>query len=60
MTGDAIPTKPNDRDDFFRIIRGADVPQDFLDTKQRGQGSHDRDPFEGWSETAGYSHPSIC
>ena len=50
-TGDVILSrKPADWDDFFAALKGAEVPADFLDEKERNQGTQDRDPFEGWNE----------
>ena len=50
-TGDVILSrKPADWDDFFAALKGAKVPADFLDEKERNQEVQDRDPFEGWSE----------
>jgi len=50
-TGDVILSrKPATWDDFFSVLKGANVPPDFLDEKERKQGKQDRDPFEGWSE----------
>jgi antitoxin VapB len=50
-TGDVILSrKPPDWDDFFSALKGADLPVDFLDEKERNQGLKDRDPFEGWCE----------
>ena len=50
-TGDVILSRrPMTWDDFFAALKGADVPSDFLDEKERGQRAQDRDPFEGWSE----------
>ena len=50
-TGDVILSrKPATWDDFFATLKGANVPADFLDEKERNQGSQDRDPFKGWSE----------
>jgi len=50
-TGDVILSrKPATWDDFFAALKGAGVPADFLDKKERGQGPQDRDPFGGWSE----------
>lgn len=47
-TGDVILSrKPDTWDDFFRAIRNADVPPDFLDERERDQGMQERDPFEG-------------
>ena len=30
------------------VLQAADVPEDFLSEAERAQGSHDRDPLEGW------------
>lgn len=50
-TGDVILSrKPATWDEFFSALKGAAVPADFLDEKEREQGTQDRDPFEGWSE----------
>jgi len=50
-TGDVILSrKPTTWDDFFATLKGADVPADFLDEKERHQGTHDRDPFAGYHE----------
>lgn len=50
-TGDVILSrKPATWDDFFIALKGAHVPADFLDEKERHQGMQDRDPFEGYSE----------
>ena len=50
-TGDVILSrKPSDWDVFFAALKGAEVPADFLDEKERNQGAQDRDPFEGWNE----------
>lgn len=50
-TGDVILSrKPSTWDDFFIALKGANVPADFLDEKERNQGMQDRDPFEGYSE----------
>ncbi len=47
-TGDVILSrKPATWDDFFATLKGAQVPTDFLDKKDRAQGSQDRDPFAG-------------
>ena len=46
-TGDVILSrKPATWDDFFAALSGAGVSADFLDKKERDQGTHDRDPFE--------------
>lgn len=48
-TGDVILSrKPASWDDFFAVLKDADVPADFLDKKDRDQGKQDRDPFEVW------------
>jgi antitoxin VapB len=50
-TGDVIlSSKPTNWDDFFAVLHGASVPDDFLDEKERNQGSQDRDPFVDWCE----------
>ncbi len=50
-TGDVILSrKPATWDDFFSALEGADIPADFLDEKERKQGTQERDPFEGLSE----------
>ena len=50
-TGDVIISrKPANWDDFFRALKDANVPADFLDAKERDQGSPVRDPFEGWTK----------
>jgi len=50
-TGDVILSrKPATWDDFFVALTGAAIPADFLDEKERNQGTQDRDPFDGWSE----------
>lgn len=50
-TGDVILSrKPASWDDFFSALKGADVPADFLNEKERNQEAQERDPFEGWRE----------
>jgi antitoxin VapB len=50
-TGDVIlSAKPRTWDGFFEARAAADVPDDFLSPEERDQGTHDRDPFEGWVE----------
>ena len=50
-TGDVILSrKPDTWDDFFAVLKGTAIPDDFLDEKERNQGTQDRDPFNGWSE----------
>lgn len=50
-TGDVILSrKPATWNDFFSVLKDADVPVDFLDEKERSQAMQDRDPFKGWSE----------
>lgn len=47
-TGDVILSrKPENWDSFFAVLEGVDVPTDFLNEKDRNQGTHNRDPFEG-------------
>ncbi len=46
-TGDVILSRrPTTWDGFFLAIKSANVPNDFLDEKDRSQGTQDRDPFE--------------
>ena len=50
-TGDVILSrKPTSWDGFFAALKGAEVPDNFLDSKERDQGTQDRDPFAGWTE----------
>jgi len=50
-TGDVILSRrPATWDDFFIALKSAGVPNDFLDEKDRSQGTQDRDPFEGYGE----------
>ena len=50
-TGDVIlSSKPVNWTDFFSALQSVDVPEDFLDEKERNQGTQDRDPFEEWTE----------
>lgn len=50
-TGDVILSRrPSNWDSFFEVLNSADVPNDFLDQKERNQQSDNRDPFEGHSE----------
>jgi len=50
-TGDVILSRrPATWDEFFAALKGANVPGDFLDEKDRDQGTQDRDPFKGWTE----------
>ena len=50
-TGDVILSrKPATWDDFFSALKGAEVPPNFLDQKDRNQGTQGRDPFTGWRE----------
>ncbi len=51
QTGDVILSrKPETWNDFFAALKGANVPADFLNDKERAQGTHERDPFEEWRE----------
>lgn len=50
-TGDVILSrKPATWDDFFVVLKDADVPADFLDQKERDHGTQERDPFQDWRE----------
>jgi antitoxin VapB len=50
-TGDVILSRrPETWDGFFAALKAAEVPPDFLDAQERGQGAQNRDPFEGWRE----------
>jgi antitoxin VapB len=49
--GDVILSRrPTNWDSFFSVLRGTDVPADFLDHAGRDQDGHDRDPFAEWRE----------
>ena len=51
VTGDVIlSSKPANWDDFFVALKDTNVPDDFLNQKERNQELQDRDPFEGWTE----------
>lgn len=46
-TGDVILSRrPATWDKFFIALKNTEAPNDFLDEKDRGQGTQDRDPFE--------------
>lgn len=50
-TGDVILSrKPATWEGFFAVLKGVDVPADFLDQNERNRGISDRDPFAGWRE----------
>ena len=50
-TGDVILSrKPATWNDFFAAVESANVPADFLNEKERQQGTQDRDPFKEWTE----------
>ena len=50
-TGDVILSrKPATWDDFFVALKSANVSADFLNEKERNQGTQDRDPFEGYGK----------
>ncbi len=50
-TGDVILSrKPATWDDFFSVLKDANVPADFLDQKERDHGMQERDPFQDWRE----------
>jgi antitoxin VapB len=47
-TGDVIlSTKRHTWDGFFAALKGAAVPADFLDKRERRQAARKRDPFAG-------------
>ena len=53
QTGDVILSrKPESLNQFFDFARSlkADIPADFLASKERRTSPQDRDPFEGWDE----------
>ena len=44
-TGDVILSRrPADWDSFLGALKGAKIPKNFLDAKDRAQGAQDRDP----------------
>jgi antitoxin VapB len=50
-TGDVILSrKPSSWDEFFALVQGGGIPDDFLDAGERKQPAQDRDAFEGWRE----------
>jgi antitoxin VapB len=50
-SGDVILSrKPDSWDEFFEVLKGITVPDDFLSEKERHHGIQQRDPFEGWDE----------
>ena len=50
-TGDVILSRrPADWDGFFGALAKTKVPANFLDAKDRTQGTQGRDPFEGHAE----------
>lgn len=50
-TGDVILSrKPGTWDDFFALLKDAEVPDDFLSAAERKSPAQTRDPFDGWSE----------
>jgi antitoxin VapB len=50
-TGDVILSqRPHDWESFFALAAEVEVPEDFLDERDRSQGFSTRDPFEGWQE----------
>ena len=51
LTGGVIlSSKPATWEGFFTALQAADVPEGFLSEAERAQGTHDRDPLEGWRE----------
>jgi antitoxin VapB len=50
-TGDVILSrKPTTWDGFLSAVQALEVPEDFLSDAERAQGSHDRDPLDGFQE----------
>ncbi len=50
-TGDVIlSAKPSTWDDFFALLKGLNVPKDFLSKAERAQKTLERDPFDRWTE----------
>ncbi len=50
-TGDVILSqRPLNWESFFAAAAEAQVPEDFLDERERNQEFTFRDPFEGWQE----------
>ena len=45
-----LSRKPATWDGFFAVLQAADVAPDFLSSAERAQGTHDRDPLDGWRE----------
>ena len=51
MTGDVILSqRPLDWESFFALAAEIQVPEDFIDERERNQEFTSRDPFEGWQE----------
>ncbi len=51
ISGDVILSrKPASWDGFFAALERAEPIPDFLGEADRNEGTHDRDPFAGWSE----------
>ena len=51
VTGDVILSqRPLDWESFFALAAEIQVPEDFLDERERAQEFTSRDPFEGWQE----------
>ena len=42
--------KPTTWDGFLLALKGAKIPANFLNKKERQQGVQNRDPFDGWHE----------
>lgn len=50
-TGDVILSqKPNSWDDFFALLKQADVPKEFLAKEERAAATQTRDPLAGFVE----------
>ena len=45
-----ISSKPTDWTGLQFVLNNLKPPKDFLSKKERRQKTHNRDPFEGWTE----------
>jgi antitoxin VapB len=51
VTGDVtLSQKPANWDGFLALVRGADIPPDFLSPAERNQAAPRPDPFADWVE----------
>ncbi|MEA1652200.1 hypothetical protein UAJ10_24710 [Nitrospirillum sp. BR 11164] len=44
---------------FFAAMEGVEIPEDFLSARERGQGVHDRDPFQWLSPSSDFPNMVI-